>query len=331
MIQDLTVGIVFRNEQSKITKCLTSLKYIKAHVPHLHVILVDNHSTDQSAKIAVECLSKFHDSYELISRSENHMAQARNDVLNRTRTAYLYFTDADCELTEKTWPELMKQFSSGTNYCAWGGGQVFSLDSEFHKSMETMRNSFLGHFGSAQMMKGSRACDVDHLSTMSVLYDVEKLRSVNGFNNLLSKSAEDLELSLRLRAAGFQLRFVPSAMILHYQFQTASDWAVKAFRNGIWQTRLMAYNMDILKTFRPWPGLIALVLWPVLASLVPLYILSLVLLVTLEKGLNFNERVQLFAAFLITHLAYGLGEIYGVFLAIIDEIKLYKAPSSTKS
>ncbi len=331
MLNELTVGIVFRNESDKIIRCLESLRYLKGYTRKVHIILVDNNSTDDSALLAEAFLTQQGYSFELIRRQVNHLGQARNDVLHRTKTPYVYFTDADCELAESSFSELLKEWRPNSDYAAWGGGQVFRGESDFLRSMEIMRKHILGHFGSVQLMPGTEPCDVEHLSTMHVLYDVSKVRSVSGFNNLLQEAAEDLDLSLRLRKSGYWLRFVPASIVYHDQFKTASEWFQIAFRNGTWQTRLMAYNWEIIKTPRPWPGILAVLFFPLLSSLVPLYLIGLVILVIREKDLRFPERVQLFITYLTTHIAYGAGEIYGIFRTITDKVRLYSAPSSTQS
>lgn len=327
----LTVGIVFRNEEEKILRCLSSLQFLRSEFPDLQLILVDNASTDRSVELAQGYLQSEKYSFEIIRRERNHMAEARNDVVSRAKNSYLYFMDADCEQLPTTWTELKKIVEAHPTYAAWGGGAEFPQDNDFQRALNDFRKFFWGHFGSAQMMDGGESRDVEHLSTMHVLYKVSALQEIGGFDSRLGQSAEDLDLSLRLRVRGFRMRFSPTSKILHFQFSNAQEWTSKAFRNGIWQTRLLAYNPKILKTSRPWPGLLSLWFFPFWIHLFTLYLFLIAGFSLAQVDRSWSERVRLLQVSVLTHLAYGFGEVFGIFLAIRDKAKWLMAPASTKN
>lgn len=322
------------NEESRIQACLESLLLIKNHVSSFRVVLVDNNSSDKTASIALDVLTKLKFDFLILRRNQNNLAQARNDILNAAKTRWVYMLDADCRIDADTWPQLIEGWTDNPQIAARGGSQKFCPLHEISVLLDHMRNSYWGHFGSAQM-KSTRSTElVEHVSTTHVLYDKNALDQVGGFDPRLSSSAEDLDLSLRLRKEGFKLQFIPSSFLWHQQARNWKEWARKAFRNGIWQTRLIAYNSEVLKTRRPWPGILIffLPLLPINLLMVGAFIyLCVIFILSVSEPLRFTQRGQLFALFLMTHFLYALGEMIGVVLAFKDWILAKRLPSSTQS
>ena len=91
----LTIGTVLFNEEKRIHVIEQNVKELIKH--GIHCILVDNASTDSTLK----CLKKLvkENSIELVSRTTNHMAKARNEVLQRASTEWVGFIDADCRIS----------------------------------------------------------------------------------------------------------------------------------------------------------------------------------------------------------------------------------------
>ena len=334
MNEPLTVGIITFNEEKKIQRCLESLHFLKNDVSHLHVVLVDNNSDDNTVVLSDKILRSLEFSFTLIKRKQNNLAAARNDILTKAKTRWIYMIDADCRLDAATWPHLIKDWSENPLIAARGGSQKFCPVFEILVLLEEMRKSYLGHFGSAQMRTTGATEFLEHISTTHILYDKHALEKVGGFNALLSTSAEDLDISLRLREQGFQLQFNPQSFLWHEQVHTWKEWAIKAFRNGIWQTRLIAYNVGILKTRRPWPGILLflfpLVPIPILLGSLAIYLL-MILFLSLKAKLPFIQKIKLGALFMMTHFLYSVGEMLGVILAAKDFILTARLPSSTNT
>lgn len=334
MNEPLTVGIIAYNEEKRIQQCLESLGFIKESVPDIHVILVDNNSLDETSSVAEQVLKELEFGFTLIKRGRNNLAEARNDILKTSKTRWIYMIDADCRLDASTWPELLRDWSEDPRIAARGGSQKFCPVHEILVLLDKMRMSYLGHFGSAQMRPTGPTEFSEHISTTHILYDKRALDEVGGFNPLLSSSAEDLDLSLRLRKKGFQLQFNPRSFLWHEQVRSWAEWARKAFRNGVWQTRLIAYNPDILKTRRPWPGILLF-----LTPFFPYQILSLslavyvgcILFLSLRAELLPSQKLKIFGLFVLTHFLYAIGEMGGLVLALKDFILKRRLPSSTNN
>jgi GT2 family glycosyltransferase len=334
MKESLTVGIIAHNEEHRILGCLESLQILKNQVQGIFVILVDNNSSDLTVPISEKHLIENKLNYKIIERDQNNLAEARNDILQSAVTRWVYMLDADCRLDLTTWPCLVETWKSDSKIAAYGGSQKFTLNHEILILLEEMRKSYWGHFGSAQMRSSGSVQTIEHVSTTHVLYDKLALETIGGFNPILNRSAEDLDLSLRLRKAGFELQFSPHSFLWHEQADSWKNWAQKAFRNGIWQTRLIAHNFDILKTRRPWPGLLLLLI-PLLPPKIVIFFSAVyfgcILFLSIRSKLSFKSKFKLMGLFAMTHFLYATGEMVGIFLAIKDLVAVKTLPISTKS
>lgn len=326
---NVSVCVIFRNSEKTIPELLRSFQYLPYSSHQFEFIFVDNNSTDHSnALIRNSGL----DNCRVIHRDLNSLAEARNQAIKNSHYGYIFFIDSDCSLNIDTWTELLKNWNPD-HYQGCGGSQIFPKSISFLKILDQMRNHFLGHFGSAQMKLGSSPMQVDHLSTTHVLYKKEMLEHLCGFDSRLDRSAEDLELSLRILENGYKLQFIPSSQVNHIICEDLSGWLKKAWRNGLWQTRLAAVNLNIIKTRRFWPPLIVFTVFILSQKtffiFLMIYLLGILLISFKNKNLTLSERLQLFVLFVATHGVYLISGLYGLILASQDLIRSRFEPTKT--
>ncbi len=94
-VKNLTAIILAKNEQQMLPGCLRTLQWI----PHL--ILVNDGSTDQTAKIAEDFGSK------VINFAHNSFARLRNEGLKQVATDWVFYIDPD----ERVTPTLAKEIA----------------------------------------------------------------------------------------------------------------------------------------------------------------------------------------------------------------------------
>ena len=101
----LTIGMIVKNEEKYLEKCLTALKPILENVDS-ELIIADTGSTDNTVEIAKKFTDNvFH--FEWI----NDFAAARNSTLDKARGEWYMFIDADEIIVDPT--ELIEFFNSG--------------------------------------------------------------------------------------------------------------------------------------------------------------------------------------------------------------------------
>lgn len=91
----ISVIVCFCNEQNYLTRCLQSI--LNQTYKNIHVILVDDGSTDNSLSIARSFENKF-TSAQIISIANAGLGAARNHGLKHAQGEFLTFLDADDEL-----------------------------------------------------------------------------------------------------------------------------------------------------------------------------------------------------------------------------------------
>lgn len=111
----LSIGMIVKNEEKYLEKCLTALKPILENVDS-ELIIADTGSTDSTVEIAKKFTDNvFH--FEWI----NDFAAARNSTLDRAKGEWYMFLDADEIIQDCT--ELIEFFNSG-EYKNYGSGTI---------------------------------------------------------------------------------------------------------------------------------------------------------------------------------------------------------------
>lgn len=112
----LSIGMIVKNEENHLDKCLSALQKLRDHVSN-ELIIVDTGSTDRTKEIALKYTDKVYD-FEWI----NDFAAARNCGLEKATGEWFMFIDADeyldedCEEMIKFFnmPEVNKQYNSAS-------------------------------------------------------------------------------------------------------------------------------------------------------------------------------------------------------------------------
>ena len=99
MSENISVVIIAKNEEKDIPRCLNSLKNFADEI-----IVVDDESTDNTAKIALEYGAK------VFRRPlNNNFAEQTNFGINKAKNNWIFIIDADEELTEDLKKEIIER------------------------------------------------------------------------------------------------------------------------------------------------------------------------------------------------------------------------------
>jgi GT2 family glycosyltransferase len=322
----VSVGILTFNEEANIRRALNSLATAPTALPY-EIIVVDNGSTDQTC----HHVQKFaednrHLSLRFIKSHRNNLGFARALIVDMAQFSTVAFLDADCEAPTNWLINLSQHLTAATNrdasIAAVGSGNHPPPEiNNFYDTQRLMFKSYLGNLNSTQVKTFARSCDVTHLSTCNVLYRKEALLKVGNFSSQFGRVCEDVDLSCRLKAAGYSLRYVPGVEVSHYSRPGLSNWAQKMFRYGYGNVKVMTRHRGHRSIRLLLPLLFAL-LWMggfiCRPNLTGLCLMSYLIVVTgLSWSLQTNpygwrKIAGLVALFVVTHFAYAFGELMGV-------------------
>lgn len=324
----LSIAIVIRNEELNIEKCLNSLLDIQSSNFPFEILIINNNSSDKSEKI-VNDWKNLHPNISLIwqQRNSNHLGLARQLALETASYSYIAFIDADCiapaQWASQLYTKIIELSLIEPKLMAIGSGNIVPQSTPFYRSLKLMLSSWFGNFNTMQAKPREIQNYVDHLPTCNVIYDRSKALHIGGFSPYFSDVCEDLDFSIRAKKLGYILLYVPGLEVLHFHTQSFSSWANKMFRYGRGQIDISRLHPSHLIGIKGLPlffsliGFLVFIINPLLATLLFSIYLIFILILSHLLTQKLNEKkivLKVFSLFLITHIFYLAGELWGVLI-----------------
>jgi lipopolysaccharide/colanic/teichoic acid biosynthesis glycosyltransferase/GT2 family glycosyltransferase len=316
----VSVIIPAYNAASSLGACLQALQQ-QSDPSLLHeVIVVDNGSTDETATIARQYGAT------LLHEGKRGAAAARNKGIRHATGELIAFTDADCVPTAVWLNEITAPLRHNPHLAGCKGTY---LTQQTAITARLVQQEYEDKYDRLPTDK-----PIDFIDTYSCAYRREVLLANDGFDEGVFY-VEDQELSFRLAARGYDLRFQPTAQVYHQHAASVGAYFRKKRAIGYWKAQIVrrfprhavrdSHTPQVLKVQM---GLIMLSLlaiptallgfiWSPLA-LLPLLPLLLFLLTTLPfvgKTWGKKERAVALSAPLllaVRALALSLGYIEGM-------------------
>jgi GT2 family glycosyltransferase len=215
-------------------------------------VVVDNASVDESAAFAAE----FAPAVRVIRNERNvGFATAVNQGLAATTAPWVLIMNPDCRLVAHAIEALRHELDLDP-LCAAAGPKILNPDGSVQGSARGDPDMFTGLFGRTALLRRmlpklavskrnvvaeevirSRVAsvDVDWLSGACLLARRKPLTEVGGFDERYFLYWEDADLCRRLRARGYNVRYVPGATAVHrvgHSSRTAHAASLKAFHRS---------------------------------------------------------------------------------------------------
>jgi len=205
----LAIIIVNYNTGHLLDQCLDS---IFCQAMPCRVLVVDNASADDSLAI----LAGRNEAVEVIANQENvGFARANNQALALCREPLVFFLNPDTELypgcLRAVCSYMAEQPAVGLAGCA-----IHNPDGSRH---ETVQYRYPGHSYSKGMFSDLPG-DIAWLLGAAMVGRSKALTEVGGFDPDYFLYAEDIDLCLRMRQAGYLLGFINEAGVLHLEGQS---------------------------------------------------------------------------------------------------------------
>ena len=134
---------------------------------------------------------------------------ARNYGMERATGDYLLFFDSDVILPPAYFENLERAMAAG--YCDCFGGPD-AADDSFSPMQKAVSHSMTSFWTTGGIRGGKVVMEKFCPRTFNMGFSKEVYKAVGGFNDMLG---EDIDLSLRIRKAGFEVRLIREVFVYH--------------------------------------------------------------------------------------------------------------------
>jgi GT2 family glycosyltransferase len=285
----ISLIIPMRNAEATIGKCLTAAFSLED--ARYEVIVVDDVSEDASVALAGNYPCK------LVRLSvHSGAAKARNIGAQHSAGDILFFTDADCLVAKDVLSRVREAMSGLCTGLVLGGTYTpIPYDRDFFSTFQSL---FI-HYSETK-----DTGNPDYLATHAMAIRAETFLNIGGFSEDLVPILEDVEISHRLRRAGYRLRMDPGLQVQHIFRHSLLRSLRNAVRKATYWTLYSLRNQDLLADSGAASRELKVngLVW-LLAAVVGLFVLAsgqvrFLLIVPLIEMLNVWVNRRLFAAFL---------------------------------
>jgi len=216
------------NGASRIGNCLDSLVKQTAG-RNVEILVVDDGSTDNIANVV-----RGYSSIRLVSQANAGPASARNRGALEAQGKILLFTDDDCVPMPEWLEAMLGPFKDPEVVGAKG---VYRT----HQKSLAARFVQIEYEDKYRLMAGLSS--IDFIDTYSAGFRRDRFLEMTGYDTSFPVAcAEDIELSYRMSARGWKMKFVPAAIVYHTHPDTLPRYLKKKYKFAYWRMLAVRKN-----------------------------------------------------------------------------------------
>jgi N-acetylglucosaminyl-diphospho-decaprenol L-rhamnosyltransferase len=226
-VADLAIIVISTNESEWLPPCLESIEE-HAGGADIDVVVVDNESTDGTRELVERRFPKAR-----VVRCTNHgFGHANNRGLDTVTAPFVLFLNPDTEIQAGTFGQLLDELTErpqvglvGVRHVT-GDGELFptirrfpTLSRMFGEALASERFPVRADWlGERELDDAAydREQEIDWTTGAYLLARKSVLDSVGAFDERFFLFAEEVDLCLRIKRAGWQIRHLPSMTIVHH-------------------------------------------------------------------------------------------------------------------
>ena len=193
------------------------------------IIVVNDGSRDNTAK-TVESYS----GVRLINQANAGPATARNRGANEARGTIILFTDDDCVPTSDWLEAMLKPFEDA---------DVVGAKGVYRTNQKSLVARFvqIDYEDRYRLMAAHES--IDFVDTYSAAFRRDRFLEMAGYDTSFPLAcAEDIELSYRMAARGWKMKFVPNAVVYHTHPDTLLKYLKKKYKFAFWRVLAVRKN-----------------------------------------------------------------------------------------
>lgn len=240
---DISIIIINYNTRDYLEKCLLSI-YSRQHKASFEVFVVDNASSDGSMEMVRD---KFPSVNLTVNPQNTGFGAANNIAIRKSSGKYALLLNSDAEITDGA-IDACFEFMESHPLCGIMGGKLLYPDGAVQVSVcpfPSLYIAFTQHLLLARLFPDSRIFaphrnafkkndyekeqQVDWVSGAFMTVNRKCLEQAGLFDEKFFLYYEETDLCLRCRNAGWEIRYFPSAAVIHYANKTTAKFKPKVF------------------------------------------------------------------------------------------------------
>ncbi|WP_262245567.1 glycosyltransferase [Parapedobacter soli] len=313
----LSVIIPVFNRPNEVKDLLDSLS--RQTDSAFEVVIVEDGSTHTCEVVVTAFRSKLDINYLFTENAGP--GPARNAGSEVATGDYLVFLDSDCVLPER-YIETLRQSLTSDYADAFGGPDQARAD--FTLLQRAINYSMTSFFTTGGIRGGSEKLDKFHPRSFNMGYSREVFERTGGFSAM--RFGEDIDMSIRIIAAGFTTRLIKGAYVYHRRRTSLRRFFKQVYNSGIARINLYKRHPHSLKLVHLAPAVFTLGVVFILALslfLSPYFLILLLahaVFILVDAAIrNRNVLIGLLAvvASYVQLLGYGLGFIHAFFARVL--------------
>lgn len=214
------------------------------------VMIVEDGSTERCESVVKRYADKIDVHYHY--KSNEGRSIARNYGIERASGQYFVFFDSDCVIPEQYFEVLQRQLEQEPTDC-FGGPDAASNDfNDVQKAISFSMTAFLTTGG---IRGGKVQLEKFTPRSFNMGYSRAVWEKVGGFREMFS---EDIDMSTRIRKAGFKIRLIREAFVYHKRRNTMRSFSRQTYVFGMSRITLKLLYPDSLKLVHCLPAVFVL-------------------------------------------------------------------------
>ena len=226
----VSVIIPTRDHGDDVERCLTSI-FSNDSYANYEIVLVDNGSTERAS---IEAFSEWaaREPRVRIERYDRpfNFSEINNFAVERSHGKYLLFLNNDTEVITKDWMSAMVEQAQRPSIGVVGGLLIYPDETIQHAGVVVGLGGVAGHgqnglhrddpgyFGSIRAINNFSA-----LTAACVMMRRSVFDEVGGFDETLAVAFNDVDLCLKITAAGYRNVYLPHVALYHYESKSRGE------------------------------------------------------------------------------------------------------------
>lgn len=226
--ESVSIIVPTYNGAARLSACLDSLLQQTAG-RDVEILVVNDGSTDNTAEV-FERYSRV----RLITQTNAGPAAARNHGALEARGTIILFTDDDCVPMENWIDAMLEPFQDP---------EVVGAKGIYRTRQTALAARFVQIEYEDRYRLMARSCWIDFIDTYSAAFRRARFLEMKGYDSSFPVAcAEDIELSYRMSARGWKMKFAPGAIVYHTHPDTLWRYLEKKYKFAFWRVLAVRKN-----------------------------------------------------------------------------------------